>query len=141
MRIGAQRVLRVLAHRVIVLLLAAGAFLLAGDPRGAGLAAGLLVTLALIAHTVAFGVAATMTAAAAAWWRWCAAAGVLLAAGAGVWASQGEAFALSAATLGGLALSWGGALLHLAAFLVSAGACVFVFVCIAGRATALGDGG
>lgn len=137
MKQGAQAVVRVLGKRSVLLLLALGAFALAGDPRGAGVEAGILVAAALAVHAIVFGVAATIAAAPPTALRTGAAAAVLLAAGAGVWAARGAAFDFFGVRAGALTLAPGGALLHLAAFMCVAGAGAFIFLCIAGRATAL----
>lgn len=139
MRYGAQLVVRTLAKRVTVFLLVLGCLTLAGDPRGAGVQAGLLLAAALVCHAVAFGVGPTTKAAPLGALRMAAAAGVLAAACAGVWAARAEAFNFIIAPLGALNVSPGGALVHLAAALAVAGAGAFIFLCLAGRATALGD--
>lgn len=139
MRTGPQYVVRGLAKRLILLLVGLAALMLTGRVEGAGVAAGLLVAFALVTHVTAFGVATATRAAPPARLRIAAVAGVLLAAIAGVWASGGSAFAFLVARIGGLTISVGGALMHVAAALAVAGAGAFVFVAIAGRASALGD--
>lgn len=139
MRLGPQRVLRGFAKRLVLLLLAMAALMLTGASEGAGVAAGVLAALALVVHVAAFGIAAALTAAPPAALRLAAVAGLALAAGAGVWAARGEAFDFILARTGDVTLSPGGALLHLAAALVVAGAGGFVFFAVAGRAGALGD--
>ena len=139
MRYGAQLVVRTLAKRVIALLLVLGCLALVGDPRGGGVQAGLILAAALVCHGVAFGVAATVRAAPPATLRLAAALGVLFAAGAGVWLSGAQMFAFFAMPLGGVDLSVGGLLMHAAAALAIAGAGAFIFLCLAGRVTALGE--
>lgn len=139
MRIGAQRVLRGFAKRLTLLLLALAALLLAGRADSAGVAAGVLVVLALVVHVTAFGVAATLDAMPPKALRIVAVAGVALAAGAGVWAAGDGAFDFIFTRTGDVTLSIGGALLHLAAALVVAGAGACVFLIVAGRASVLGD--
>jgi len=139
MRIGAQRVLRGFARRLTLLLLACAALLLAGRVDGAGVAAGILAAMALVVHVTAFGVAAALAAISPAVLRVTAVAGLAVAAGAGVWAAREQAFDFMLVRVGDVTLSPGGALLHVAAALVVAGAGAFVFLTIAGRAGVLGD--
>jgi Domain related to MnhB subunit of Na+/H+ antiporter len=139
MRYGAQTVARVLTRRVIALLVVLGCVALVGDPRGGGVQAGALLAAALIVHAVTFGVAATVRAASPTTLRTASALGVLLVIAAGVWAARGDAFAFIVSRVGGFDISLGGALTHLGAALTVAGAGAFIFVCIAGRATAIGD--
>lgn len=137
MRYGAQAVARALAKRVTVLLLALGCFALVGDPRGGGVEAGLLLAGAVFCHATAFGVDATLKAAPAGALRLAAAVGVLIAAGAGLWGAR--AFEFTTTRIGGVLASPGGALMQLAAALVVAGVSAFIFLCLAGRVTALGE--
>ena len=65
--------------------------------------------------------------------------GVLVTVCAGVWTARSEAFNFTALTVGAMTVSPGGALVHMAAALAVAGAGVFIFLCLAGRATALGE--
>lgn len=139
MRYGPQLVARTLAKRVTALLLVLGCLALVGDQRGGGVQAGLLLAAALVCHAVAFGVAVTVKAVSPAALRVTAAAGVLLAAAAGVWAARAEAFGFIVARVGGLEVSPGGMLVHVGAALAIAGAGAFIFLCLAGRATALGE--
>ena len=141
MRYGAQVVARALAKRVTVLLLALGCLALVGNPHGAGVAGGLLIAAALICHATAFGVEATMKATPARVLRIAAVLGVVIAAVAGIWAADTEAFNFSAVRIAGIIASPGGALMEIAALLVVAGASAFIFFCLAGRVTALGDEG
>lgn len=137
MRPGPQRVLRGLAKRLVLLLLALAALLLASS--GAGVAAGALIALAIVVHVSAFGVATAIAAAPPAALRVAAVAGLALAAMAGLWAARDTAFRFILVRAGDVTLSPGGALMHLAAALVVAGAVAFVFLALAGRASALGD--
>ena len=139
MRYGAQLVARVLAQRVTVFLIVLGCLALLGDPRGGGVQAGLLFAAALVCHAVAFGVAATVKAAPPKALIVAAAAGVLLVACAGVWAGSERVFDFTTASVGAIDVSPGGALVHLATALAVAGAVAFIFLCLAGRATALGE--
>ncbi len=139
MRYGPQLVARALAKRVTVLLLVLGCLALVGDPRGAGVQAGLLLAAALVCHAVAFGVAVTVKAAAPGALRIAAAIGVLIAVCAGVWAARADVFDFTPMRVGALTVSPGGALVHLGAALAVAGAGAFIFLCLAGRATALGE--
>lgn len=139
MRYGSQLVVRALARRVTAFLLVLGCLALFGDPRGGGVQAGVLFAAALVCHAVAFGVAGTVKAVPPATLRIGAAAGVLVAACAGVWATQRAAFDFSAMSVGAFSIAPGGALLHVAAALAVAGAGAFIFLCLAGRATALGE--
>lgn len=140
MRPGPQAVLGALAKRLTVLLLALGALALVSDPKGAGLVASWLVIAALMVHAIAFGVAATLRATPPSVLRIGAVVGVLVAAGAGVWAANGEAFGFLVARTGMLSFAPGGVIVQAAALLAIVGAGAFLFLCIAGRATALGDG-
>ena len=141
MRYGAQVVARALAKRVTVLLLALGCLALIGNPHGAGVAGGALIAAALICHATAFGVDATMQAAPARALRIAAALGVAIAAGAGIWAADAEPVNFGAVRIAGVIVAPGGVLMALAALLAVAGASAFIFFCLAGRATALGDEG
>jgi hypothetical protein len=137
MRPGPQRVLRGFAKRLVLLLLALAALLLATS--GAGVAAGALIALALIVHVSVFGVAAGLAAAPPTALRIAAFAGLAIAAMAGLWAARDTAFRFILVRAGDVTVSPGGALLHLAAALVVAGAAAFVFLAVAGRASTLGD--
>lgn len=139
MRHGAQVVARTLAKRVSVLLLALGCLALVGNPHGGGVAGGALIAAALISHATAFGVDATMKAAPARVLRAVAAVGILAAAVAGVWGGASTALDFSVLRIAGERVAPAGALMECAALLVVAGAGAFVFFCLAGRVTALGD--
>ena len=141
MRYGAQVVAGALAKRVTVLLLALGCLAVVGNPHGAGVAGGVLIATALICHATGFGVDATMKAVSAHTLRIAAVTGVVIAAGAGIWAADTDAFNFGAFPIAGVIASPGGALMALAALLVVVGASAFIFFCLAGRVTALGDGG
>lgn len=140
MRPGPQAVVRRLAARVVLLTLALAAFALLGAPQAAGVAAGALAAAAAATYLVAFGVSAATVAAPPAVLRAVAVAGIVLAGAAGLWAAHDAAFAFDSWRIGGLSLSPGGALMHLAAFAVVAAGAAFVFACIAGRASALDAG-
>ena len=139
MKYGPQLVVRALAKRVTAFLLVLGCLALVGDPRGGGVQAGLLIAAALVCHAVAFGVAMTVKAAPPAMLRIAAGTGVLIAACAGVWGARTEAFNFIVVPFAALDISPGGALVHLGAALGVAGAGAFIFLCLAGRATALGE--
>lgn len=132
--------LRGLAKRLVLLLLALAALMLAGTTAGAGIAAGALLALALIVHATTFGVAVALRAAPPRALRIVGLVGLALAGAAGVWMARDNAFEFIVLPAGALPVSVGGAIMHGAAALVVSGALTFVFLAVAGRATALGDG-
>jgi hypothetical protein len=138
-RFGAQVLLRTLSKRAILLLLALSGLLLVGDVQSAGVAAGALAAGAILVHAIAFGVGATLTATPPRLLRTLAAGAVLVSAGAGVWLANTQAFGFFEGRVLGIAISPGGALMHLAALVAVAGVAAFMFLAIAGRASALGD--
>lgn len=133
MRDGPRAVAARLAHRLAPLAVLASLFVLMGDPRAGGAAGGLLAALAMAIHLIVFGVERTCAAVAPAILRAAPAWGAALAAGAGIFAATGAAFAFIVIPAGPAEISVGGALVHIGAFFALAGGGGLVLLLFAAR--------
>lgn len=133
MRAGPSSVARAWGARLTPLLALVALLALVGDPRAANVAGGALLAVGLITHAIVFGVTRNVAAFAPAVLRAAAVYGVALAAGAGVFAATGDAFGFIEIDIARTPASVGGALLHLSAFVVIAGAGGLIYQCLAAR--------
>jgi multicomponent Na+:H+ antiporter subunit B len=130
-----ESVVRVLGKRIAPLLVLLAFVCLAGDPRANGVQAGVLFAAGVAIYATIFGASRAISAFPLALLRTLVVWGLCLAAGAGVFASSGRAFAFSSIDFGRLPVSIGGALMHFGAFVAVAAGAALVFLCVAARAT------
>lgn len=133
MRAGPRVVARAWGYRLAPLLALVALLALVGDPRAAGVAGGALVAIVVVAHALVFGVARNVQAFAPSVLRATGVYGVLLAAGAGVFAATGAVFGFIEIDIARTPASIGGALLHLSAFAVIGGGGGLIYQCLAAR--------
>lgn len=135
MRPGSEAVVRGLGKRIAPLLLLLALIVLVGDPRGGGVQAGLILAGGVAMHAIVFGARRALAAFPPAMLRTAGVWGVVLAAGAGVFAAANQAFGFIVIDIARMPISMGGALLHLAAFVTVGAMTALVFLCFVGRTT------